>query len=328
MSDRSIAILGSGAWGTALALVCARAGHAVRLWGRTENVVEKINHDNRNPDYLPGIGLKPGLIANLDLDFVLEGAETILIVTPAQTMSEMGSMLSERPADGSAIICCAKGIDRQTGLLPHQTLSRHLPDKRIAALSGPSFAADVARDLPTAVTIASDELAFSRQLAELLSTSRFRCYASADLLGVELGGALKNVIALAVGATRGMQLGASAEAALIARGFAEMTRLSVALGAQRETLSGLSGLGDLVLTCSSEQSRNFSFGLALGSGQSVENLPLAEGAFTAAIAAKIAEENHVNTPVISAVGDVLRRKITPREAVEQLLDRPLAREGE
>ena len=328
MNGEPVAVLGSGAWGTALALICARAGRTVRLWGRNQDALAQIGQTGMNPEYLPGIELKPRFKAEPDINEILRDAGTVLLVTPAQTVAELAGMLGEQVSNDAAIVCCAKGIDRKSGLLPHQLLAQALPKNPIAALSGPSFAADVARDLPTAVTIASASLTDAQSLAQLLSAPRFRCYASDDLPGVELGGALKNVIALAVGATRGMRLGASAEAALIARGFAEMTRLATALGAKRETLAGLSGLGDLVLTCSSEQSRNFAYGLAMGRGESLDNLPLAEGAFTASVAARIARELHVRAPVIMAVGDVLERRITPKEAVEQLLDRPLTQEGE
>jgi glycerol-3-phosphate dehydrogenase (NAD(P)+) len=233
---------------------------------------------------------------------------------------------------GKTLVCCAKGIDRATGKLPAELLASILGRSggatRIAALSGPSFAADVANGLPTALTIASKSMAVSNRLAILLSSPRFRCYASTDLKGVELGGALKNVIAIAVGAVRGMGLGASAEAALVARGFAEMARLASALGADSATLTGLSGLGDLVLTCSHSQSRNFAYGMALGRSEPLENRPLAEGAFTAAIASDIAIANGIDTPIITAVSQVLARIITTREAVTQLLDRPLKREME
>ena len=198
----------------------------------------------------------------------------------------------------------------------------------IAALSGPSFAADVARGLPTAVTVASDSITVSNLLASQLSSSRFRCYASSDLKGVELGGALKNVIAIAVGAVRGMGLGASAEAALIARGFAEMTRIATGLGAQAATLTGLSGLGDLVLTCSHTQSRNFAYGMALGRREPLDGRPLAEGAFTAAIAAKIAKSRNIDAPITVAVAQVLEQEITPQAAVSQLLERPIKSELE
>jgi glycerol-3-phosphate dehydrogenase (NAD(P)+) len=226
------------------------------------------------------------------------------------------------------IVSTAKGIDAGTGRLPGQLLAEALPGLDVAALSGPSFAIDVARGLPTAVTIAAGRIETAAELSRQLSAGTFRCYASDDLAGVELGGALKNVLALAVGAARGMKLGASAEAALIARGFAEMSRLAIALGARPQTLTGLSGLGDLVLTCSQAQSRNLSYGVALGAGENLEGRPLAEGVFTARIAAEIAASNGVAAPIIATVADVLDRSLTPREAVIRLLERPLKSETE
>ncbi len=291
-----IAVIGAGAWGSALANLTARRGHETVLWGRNKQVVEAINSRHENPAYLPGITLNRGLRATAKLTEALDDASIILLVTPAQTMAQMAQA---------------------------ETLAKVLGQVQIAALSGPSFAHDVGRDLPTAVTLAADNLERARLLAELLSDNAFRVYASNDLKGVELGGALKNVIALAVGVCRGMQLGASAEAALIARGFAEMRRLATALGGRPETLMGLSGLGDLVLTCSGDQSRNFSFGLALGKGEDTTNLKLAEGAFTSEIAQKLAVENGVDCPIISTVHRLNQRELTPREALDQLLTRPL-----
>lgn len=317
-----IAVIGAGAWGSALANLTARRGHETVLWSRNKHVIAAINSRHENPAYLPGITLNSGLRATAKLTDALDDASIILLVTPAQTMAQMAQAV-ETAADDSMVIACAKGIDRKTGLLPTETLAKVLGRAQIAALSGPSFAHDVARDLPTAVTLAAENLERARLLAELLSDNAFRVYASDDLKGVELGGALKNVIALAVGVCRGMQLGASAEAALIARGFAEMRRLATALGGRPETLMGLSGLGDLVLTCSGDQSRNFSFGLALGKGEDTTNLKLAEGAFTSEIAQKLAVQNGVDCPIISTAHRLNQRELTPREALEQLLTRPL-----
>jgi glycerol-3-phosphate dehydrogenase (NAD(P)+) len=321
-----IAVLGAGSWGTALALVLMRAGNTVMLWGRDKAVVEEINTNQTNTRYLPGIVLAPSIAATDNLAETLTGAEIILAVTPAQTTGELTHKIAGNLDRPRIVVCCAKGIDRKTGKLPGQIIRESLPDCSISALSGPSFATDVARGLPTAVTIASDNAELSNRLAAIFSSAQFRCYASTDLKGVELGGALKNVIALAVGVARALQLGASAEAALIARGFAEITRLAAALGARPQTIAGLSGLGDLVLTCSGGQSRNFTYGLALGQGNNPDTLPLAEGAFTAGIAARIAEQYKIDAPIIEAVSRVLENKITPQEAVVQLLERPLKME--
>jgi len=226
-----------------------------------------------------------------------------------------------------ALISTCKGIDQSSGKLPHELVESAFANNRVASLSGPSFATDVVRKLPTAVTIACENEAHGYNLAKLLSTETFRCYASSDLKGVELGGAMKNVLALAVGAARGMRLGASAEAALIARGFAEISKLVVSQGGKPETLMGLSGLGDITLTCSSPQSRNFTYGMAMGEGSSLEGLKLAEGAFTAAIALQIAQKSGIETPITEAIVNVLEKRVTAREAVEQLLTRPLKREN-
>ena len=322
-----VAVLGGGSWGTALAINAARGGNTVRLWARDAGVIEEINRDSTNEKYLPGMKVDPGIEAVSGLAKALAGAQLALIVTPAQTIRETADRIAGAGAGPIPLVVCAKGIERETGKLPAAILAELLPEFPVAALSGPSFAADVARGLPTAVTIGANDMALSSAIAERLSTKTLRCYASDDLAGVELGGALKNVIALAVGAAHGMALGASAQAALTARGFAEMSRLASALGAKPQTLAGLSGLGDLVLTCSGPQSRNFAFGMALGQGKSLENLPLAEGAHTAAIAAQLASQHNVQAPVTEALSAILAGRITAREAVGRLMDRPLKSEN-
>ena len=322
------AILGTGAWGTALASVVARNGHETILWGRDDSIIRSINQNHRNGKYLPGIDLPPSLTATADLNASLSDADLVLVVTPAQTVRNIGELIAGQLDSNIPLVVCAKGIDRETGLLPAETLARQFRRNPIAALSGPSFATDVARNLPTAVTLACDNLNIAMVLAVQLSGPAFRVYASGDLKGVELGGALKNVIALAIGVCRGLNLGASAEAALIARGFAELNRLAVALGARPETLMGLSGLGDLVLTCSSPQSRNFSYGIALGQGKDTSALPLAEGALTASVAAGLADRNGIDCPIIKTVVTLLEGNITASQAVTTLLSRPLKSESE
>ncbi|MCO5135564.1 MAG: NAD(P)-dependent glycerol-3-phosphate dehydrogenase [Phyllobacteriaceae bacterium] len=323
-----IAVLGAGSWGTALASVLARKGHETVLWGRDEETIAAINAKRRNPRYLPDIALPDELAATGDVGKALQGAELILLVTPAQTIAKMAEALSGKIGPATPLILCAKGIDRKTGKLPAETLARRLAGKSLAALSGPSFAHDVARGLPTAVTLAHPDGTQAARLAAVVSSGTFRVYASTDLKGVELGGALKNVIALGVGVCRGMGLGASAEAALIARGFAELSRLATRLGANPQTLMGLSGLGDLVLTCSGTQSRNFAYGMAIGEGKDTSGLPLAEGAFTAGIAASIAGESGIEAPLISTVAKLVDGTITPRVALQELLARPLRNESE
>jgi glycerol-3-phosphate dehydrogenase (NAD(P)+) len=322
-NQRKIAIIGAGAWGTALALVSLRAGNAVSLWARDAETIAAINAGDGNQRYLPGIALDSGILATTDIIEALDGAATVLVATPAQTIREITGALAELVRPGTIIVSCAKGIDRETGELPCEIAGENLPGCPVAALSGPSFATDVARGLPTAVTIGAATIGLAQKLSAQLSSSSFRCYASDDLTGVELGGALKNVMALAVGVVRGLQLGASAEAALFARGFAELVRLATALGAQPQTLTGLSGLGDLVLTCSSPQSRNFAYGMAMAQGPLPAGLPLAEGVFTAGIAADIAREHDIDTPVIDAVTAVLEGRITGAQAVSMLMERPL-----
>ncbi|MFZ1814924.1 MAG: NAD(P)H-dependent glycerol-3-phosphate dehydrogenase [Rhizobiaceae bacterium] len=325
-ATQRIAVLGAGAWGTAIATMLAAAGTPTVLWGRNAEALDEISSHHVNSRYLPGIPLQKTLEVEVDLSRALAHSNLILLVTPAQTVSELTKMLAPHATPGATIVCCAKGIDRNSGELPAEIILKHLPENPPAALSGPSFAVDVARGLPTAVTVAAGDLDSANRLAQQLSTSTFRCYASDDLKGVELGGALKNVLALAVGVTRGMKLGASAEAALIARGFAEMSRLATALGARPATLTGLSGLGDLVLTCSNVQSRNFAYGIALAGGAPLDGLPLAEGVFTARIAARLARENDVSAPVTETVAAVLDGDMSAMDAVTALLSRPLKSE--
>ena len=321
-----IAVIGGGAWATALALVSLRGGNRTCLWSRNESVVAEINQKRHNSLYLPNVLLDKGIEAGSDILNVLSGAGIVLLATPAQSIGEVAGALAELVRPGTILMCCAKGIDRETGLLPSQIVAAAVTGCPVAALSGPSFATDVARGLPTAVTIAASAMALAIDLAARLSSSGVRCYGSDDLTGVELGGALKNVMAIAVGAARGLELGASAEAALIARGFAELSRLAVAMGAKSQTLAGLSGLGDLVLTCSSLQSRNFAYGKALAHGNLAAGMALAEGRFTAAIARKLAQKHGVDTPIIDSVSDIVEGKITARQAVMKLMERPLRSE--
>lgn len=327
-SKRKIAVLGGGAWGTALATAILRAGHAAILWARDDQIVASINQNHENPRYLPGIPLDPALVATSDLGTALDNASCILAVIPAQAMRGLFDNLADRLAPGISLVLCAKGIERDTGMLMSQLAAELLPHTPIAALSGPSFASDVAAGLPTAVTIAAEDEALATHLAILLSSPAFRCYSSTDLTGVEIGGALKNVLAIAAGAVAGAGLGASAQAALVTRGFVELRRVGAALGAEPETLMGLAGLGDLILTCSSAQSRNFAYGMALGAGENLDGRPLAEGVATSGIAARIARENGVDAPIITAVEALLSRSITITDAVTALMARPLKSEFE
>ena len=323
---KKIAILGGGAWGTALALTAARAGNRAWLWARDESTAEAVNVRNENPHYIPGVSFDVKIAASADADLAMKDAALILAVIPAQSLrGALGQLAGSIPAK-VPLLLCAKGIEQRSGKLLSQVSAELLPDNPIAVLSGPSFALDVARGLPTAVTVAAADEDLASSIAAALSSAAFRCYTTTDVIGVEAGGALKNVLAIAVGAARGRGLGASAEAALITRGFVELRRLAESLGARKETPLGLSGLGDLILTCSSPQSRNFSYGLALGRGDSLEGRPLAEGVATAFIAAKIAEERGIDAPVTIATAAILEGKATVDAAVAALLMRPLKAE--
>lgn len=323
-----VAVLGGGAWGTALALTASRAGHNSRLWARDAETVRAIIERRENTRYLPGIRFDEPVEATGNLGHAVAGVDCVLVATPAQSLRQMLQMLREHVAEAVPLVLCAKGIERATGRLMSDIAAEILPGSPVAALSGPSFATDVARGLPTAVTVAAEDTERASRLAEFLSAPHFRCYSSDDLIGVEIGGALKNVMAIAAGAAAGAGLGASAQAAVVTRGFVELRRIGGALGAQPETLFGLSGLGDLVLTCSSPQSRNFAYGMALGRGESLDNRPLAEGVATAGIAARIARERGLEAPITEAVEAILAGKLTITQAIEALMSRPLKSETE
>jgi len=323
----TIAVLGAGAWGTALALTMRRAGHKATLWARDVRLVDEINHAHSNSQYLPGVTLDLQLAATGDIATALDGADCVLAATPAQSLRAVLGSVQGNLKPNVPVVLCAKGIERETGRLMSEVAREILPDNPLAALSGPSFATDLARGLPTAVTIATEQDTLAAKLAEKLSAPNLRCYSSDDLVGVEIGGALKNVLAIAAGATRGAGLGASAMAAITTRGFVELRRIGAAFGARPETLMGLSGLGDLILTCSSEQSRNFAYGVALGRGDSREGLPLAEGVFTAGVAARIVRERGLEAPIIEAVTGMLDGGLTVEAAMQALLARPLKSEA-
>ena len=322
-----IGVVGTGAWGTALALVAAQAGHEVVFWGRDAARVRRIAADRTNAARLPGVVIPESVRPTTDLR-ELTGATALLLAVPAQRLREVARSL---PASAAPLVIAAKGLERETGLRLSEVLAGERPGVAIAALSGPSFAAEVARCLPTAVTIAAPEPTFARSLCALLASPTFRPYPSDDLLGVELAGALKNVIAIAAGVTMGKGLGENARAALIARGLAEMTRLALVLGARRETLMGLAGLGDLLLTATSLTSRNTSFGHALGRGRVARELlpeaPLSEGASTAEAACRLGRSIAVELPIAEAVRAIIAGEQTVDAAIEALLARPLP-EGE
>ena len=318
----SIGVLGAGAWGTALASRLADGQQEVLLWGRDRQVIDEINSQRRNRAYTGEIVLSSALLATDDISKACM-ASTVLCVTPAQSFSGLVEIVVPMLSASTKLVLCAKGIDRASGRPLHSIAADGVGKYRVAALSGPSFASDVAQGLPTAVALAAETLDDAKILAAQLSRPGFRLYASDDLFGVELGGALKNVLAIAVGVVRGLGLGASAEAALIARGFAELNRVAVAGGARPKTLSGLSGLGDLVLTCSSPKSRNFSYGIALAKGENLAERPLAEGVHTADMALGLAQKFNVEAPIVATVVEVLNGKLSALEAVNSLMSRPL-----
>ncbi len=320
-----IAVLGAGAWGTALAYTAQQAGRKVTMLAREEEVAEALSSGRGNPAYLPGVKLPP-IETSTDVA-VLEGAGAVLAVVPAQFARENFRAVRPAMAPGTPVLLCAKGIEQSTLSLMTDVLTEELPEAVPAVLSGPSFAADVARGLPTAVTLACHDGELGHDLMAAIGRDVFRPYWSDDLIGAEIGGAVKNVLAIACGMVEGLQLGRSAHAALLTRGFAEMTRLGIAMGGRADTLAGLSGLGDLVLTCSSVQSRNMSFGKALGEGRSAEAVlaerrAVTEGAATAPAIVQLAIRHEVDMPICTAVAGILGGHITVGEAMEGLLSRP------
>jgi glycerol-3-phosphate dehydrogenase (NAD(P)+) len=320
-----IAVLGAGAWGTALANVCARGGNDVRLWARDPGTVAAIAVERENRRYLPGIALEARVAVEADLAAAVAESRVVLVVVPAQAVRGLCATLSGCVSPGAAIVICAKGIERGSGRLMSEIVEEVLPSQTSAVLSGPSFAGDVSRGQPTAVTLAAENASRAAALAAILSAPAFRVYHSTDVRGVEIGGAAKNVLAIACGIAAGRGLGASAGAALVARGFAELSRFGKACGAEVETLIGLSGLGDLVLTCNSAQSRNYSLGLALGGGASLAEATqgrLVEGVFTAAILVQKAQALGVDMPIAASVDAVLAGRLTIDDAIDALLSRP------
>lgn len=326
MSSGVVTVLGGGAWGTALAAVARRAGHEAKLWARDPELVASLNAGRGNPRYLPGATIDPSIRATTDAGEALAGATIVLSAIPAQSLRAALTGLAPAIPKKATLVLCAKGIEVATGELLSAAVEQTLPGRRIAALSGPSFAADTVRGLPTAVVVAAREKSAAARLARLLTAPRFRCYSTDDLTGVEVGGALKNVFAVAAGAVAGAGLGASAQAALVTRGFVELRRFAARFGARPETVMGLSGLGDLMLTCSSAQSRNFAHGMALGRGAPRDGLPLAEGVATAAIAARIARSRKIEAPIVLATHQLIIGALTVPEAIETLMSRPLKAE--
>ncbi|MCS0497407.1 NAD(P)-dependent glycerol-3-phosphate dehydrogenase [Ancylobacter sp. MQZ15Z-1] len=317
-----IGVAGAGAWGTALANAAARAGREVVLWGRDDRAIAAMRATRENRPYLPGVALADGVEPTADAE-ALAACDAVLLVVPAQASRAAAAELCPHLAPGTPLVTCAKGIERGTSLFMTQVLAEACPQARPAILSGPSFAVDVAAGLPTAVTLAAREPGLAEALAAALGSSSFRLYHSDDVRGVEIGGAAKNVLAIAAGIVGGRALGASAAAALIARGFAELARFGRAFGARPETLAGLSGLGDLILTCSTAQSRNYALGLSLGREGGLHPAgKLAEGALTARVLVAMAQAQGVEMPIAAAVEAVLAGHWNVDQAIGSLLARP------
>jgi glycerol-3-phosphate dehydrogenase (NAD(P)+) len=322
---QNISVIGAGAWGTALANAAARAGRDVVLYARQATIATTIRTTRENPR-LPGIKLDADVGVTDDLAGAAK-ADAILLVVPAQNLRSAAIDLAPHVAKGTPVIVCAKGIEHGSHKFMTEIVAETIPDAKPAILSGPSFASDVARGLPTAVTLAAHDETLAASLVHALGSATFRPYHTTDVRGVEIGGAAKNVLAIAAGIVVGKQLGASALAALTTRGFAELMRFGRGLDARAETISGLSGLGDLLLTCSSPQSRNFSLGIALGRGASPSPGKLAEGQFTAPVLVELAEAKDIDMPVANAVAAILGGALTVNEAIEALMTRPFRAEG-
>jgi glycerol-3-phosphate dehydrogenase (NAD(P)+) len=319
-----VGVIGAGAWGTALAAAAARAGREVVLYARSPAVAAGIAATRANPK-LPGTRLDANIAMTGDIAQAAR-ADVILIATPAQNLREAVTALAPHLAKATPVIACAKGIERGTHKFMTEVIAETAPAARPAILSGPSFAEDVVRGLPTAVTLAAKDDELARALVRALGSATFRPYHTTDVRGVEIGGAAKNVLAIAAGIVVGRKFGASAQAALTTRGFSELVRLGRACGARSETMAGLSGLGDLILSCSSPQSRNFALGAALGRGEARSRDKLAEGEFTAPVLVELAASQGIDTPVSNAVASILRGETTIDEAIESLLTRPFKAE--
>ena len=327
-SYSNFGVVGGGAWGTALAQLLAAEGAPVRLWAREAEVVAAINADHRNPLFLPDAALSPSLTATDDLGD-LAGCDALLVVVPVPFLR---AVLAELPAGDAPLILCSKGMEAGSFAFPIDMARELAPGRPHAVLSGPTFAHEVAAGLPTAITLAADDAALAAGIAQALARPHFRPYASTDVIGAEIGGAIKNILAIACGIVDGAGLGLNARAALISRGFAEMTRFGLARGASAETLAGLAGLGDLVLTCTSANSRNFALGQGLGRGEAAATLmadrrTVAEGAFSAPVVAAAAHADGIDMPITDAVARLVAGETRVAEAVQALLSRPLRTEG-
>ncbi len=332
MPAEPILVAGAGSWGTALAIVLARNGGPVRLWGRDPGLLQEIAADGRNQRYLPGIDLPANIEAMAALDAAMADVGDVVIVVPCQALRETARQLVDVAARPLRIAWACKGFEQATAKLPHEVLSEVVsPHSPMAVLSGPTFAREVAKGLPAAITVGTNDKTFAAALVNYFHSASFRLYVSEDLIGVQVGGALKNVIAIAAGITDGLGLGANSRAAIITRGLAEIARFGTALGGRMETFMGLSGMGDLVLSCADDQSRNRQLGLALAAGESLSRAisrigPVVEGVHTAQIVMTLADSYDVELPICQAVAQILAGDSSPEQAVERLMTRDPARE--
>jgi len=325
---QKIGILGAGAWGTALAQTARRAGRDVTLWAREPEVADAINRSHENALFLPGVSLDEGILATTEAAQAVRTADAVLLVAPAQHLRAVTASIADDMAESAPLIVCAKGIEQGTGALLHQVVGETLPGHDVAVLSGPTFAAEVARGMPTAVTVASTSNTLALAITKALATPTFRIYPSNDPVGAEIGGAVKNVLAIGCGIVDGRGLGDNARAALITRGLAEIARLTVALGGKRETLMGLAGLGDITLTCNAMQSRNYSLGIAIGQGRSLQDIlaerrSVAEGVATSISVSEVSERLGVDMPIAKAVAGILHLNEPVDSAIQSLLSRPM-----
>ncbi len=323
--NRSISVIGGGAWGTALAQTFARSGKETTIWARESDVVASINVSHENPVYLRNVKLSEDLKATDSLEEAAQ-SDIILMVTPTQFMRGTLEQMKEH-LGGKPVVICSKGVELNTGLLLSQVAQEVMPEAKVAILTGPTFAREIAMGMPSAATIGADDLEFAKELQSALGVKNFRPYICNDIIGTQLGGAIKNVIAIACGIVYGRKMGESARAALLTRGVAEIARLGVAMGAQKDTLLGMCGIGDLMLTCSSVQSRNFSLGKALGEGQTLEEVlgprkAVTEGVHTSKSTLELAKKYAVDMPITSAVNECLNEGVSIDDAIDQMLNRP------
>ncbi|HUT77635.1 MAG TPA: NAD(P)H-dependent glycerol-3-phosphate dehydrogenase [Polyangia bacterium] len=330
---RPVAVIGGGSMGTALAILLGENGHEVNLWVFEPDLALDIERDRENQVFLPGHPLPANVCATSSQEQALRGAEIVFSVTPAQVLRAVWREAGRFIEPGARIVCASKGVEVGTGMLMNEVLEEVVPEHPLAVLSGPSFAAEIAERQPTAVVVASMDAELAMAIQRLVSAPTFRAYTSDDVVGVELGGALKNVIAVAVGMTEGMGLGLNSRAALITRGLAEISRLAVACGANPLTLAGLAGTGDLVLTCTGHLSRNLQVGIRLGRGESLEDIlgsmkMVAEGVATSRSALGLARQRKVEMPITEAVVGILDGATTPADAVRELMGRRLRSERE